>query len=320
MIVNMKNELIDAKKKGYAIPQFNVNNLEWAKYILKTCNLYRSPVIMGFTESAIEYMGGYHTASGLIYDLVHDLHITVPVSIHLDHGTSVLSCKKAIDACFTSVMLDASLKRIDTNIDMTNEVIEYARKKRVIVESEIGSIGKHDASDTKNASVTGSIIFVKKTKVDLLAPAVGNVHGIYKEFPNINVKLIKEISENTKMELMVQVFGYTPIFASIRDIVKNYRKTFNLKDTSKVNYIKHENDLYPIVNEKETVVYNSKVLNAIDEIEEYKKMNIKYFVINSFLIDDIKEVLKNFKTNTKFNYQNQGKGFLYEETIYKVKK
>ena len=178
MIVNMKNELIDAKKKGYAIPQFNVNNLEWAKYILKTCNLYRSPVIMGFTESAIEYMGGYHTASGLIYDLVHDLHITVPVSIHLDHGTSVLSCKKAIDASFTSVMIDASLKRIDTNIDMTNEVIEYARKKRVIVESEIGSIGKHDASDTKNASVTGSIIFVKKTKVDLLAPAVGNVHGI----------------------------------------------------------------------------------------------------------------------------------------------
>ena len=112
MIVNMKNELIDAKKKGYAIPQFNVNNLEWAKYILKTCNLYRSPVIMGFTESAIEYMGGYHTASGLIYDLVHDLHITVPVSIHLDHGTSVLSCKKAIDASFTSVMLDGHLNKL----------------------------------------------------------------------------------------------------------------------------------------------------------------------------------------------------------------
>ena len=94
------------------------------------------------------------------------------------------------------------------------------------------------------------------------------------------------------MELMVQVFGYTPIFASIRDIVKNYRKTFKLEDNSKVNYIKHENDLYPIVNEKETVVYNSKILNAIDEIDEYKKMNIKYFIINSFLIDDIKEVLQ----------------------------
>ena len=220
MIVNMKNELIDAKKKGYAIPQFNVNNLEWAKYILKTCNLYRSPVIMGFTESAIEYMGGYHTASGLIYDLVHDLHITVPVSIHLDHGTSVLSCKKAIDASFTSVMIDASLKRIDTNIDMTNEVIEYARKKRVIVESEIGSIGKHDASDTKNASVTGSIIFVKKTKVDLLAPAVGNVHGIYKEFPNINVKLIKEISENTDLPLVLH--GASGINnKTLRECIKN---------------------------------------------------------------------------------------------------
>lgn len=136
----------------------------------------------------------------------------------------------------------------------------------------------------------------------------------------ITLEEIKEISKNTKMELMVQVFGYTPIFASIRDIVKNYRKTFKLEDNSKVNYIKHENDLYPIVNEKETVVYNSKILNAIDEIDEYKKMNIKYFIINSFLIDDIKEVLQNFKSNKKFNYQNQGKGFLYEETIYKVKK
>ena len=117
------------------------------------------------------------------------------------------------------------------------------------------------------------------------------------------------------MELMVQVFGYTPIFASIRDIVKNYRKTFNLEDKSKVNYIKHENDLYPIVNEQETVVYNSKILNAFEEVEEYKKMGIKYFIINSFLIDNMKEILQN-----KSNVENQGKGFLYEETIYKVKK
>ena len=131
----------------------------------------------------------------------------------------------------------------------------------------------------------------------------------------ITLEEIREISKNTKMELMVQVFGYTPIFASIRDIVKNYRKTFYLEDKSKVNYIKHENDLYPIVNEQETVVYNSKILNAFEEVEEYKKMGIKYFIINSFLIDNMKEILQN-----KSNVENQGKGFLYEETIYKVKK
>lgn len=276
MIVNMKNELIDAKKKGYAIPQFNVNNLEWAKYILKTCNLYRSPVIMGFTESAIEYMGGYHTASGLIYDLVHDLHITVPVSIHLDHGASVLSCKKAIDACFTSVMLDASLKRIDTNIDMTNEVIEYARKKRVIVESEIGSIGKNDASDTKNASVTGSIIFVKKTKVDLLAPAVGNVHGIYKEFPNINVKLIKEISENTDLPLVLH--GASGINnKTLRECIKNGICKVNINTDLQVAWAKEVRKLL----ETDSSVYDPRKIISSGEKAVVKVIKEKLETLNS---------------------------------------
>ena len=276
MIVNMKNELIDAKKKGYAKPQFNVNNLEWAKYILKTCNLYRSPVFMGFTENAIEYMGGYHTASGLIYDLVHDLHITVPVSIHLDHGTSVLSCKKAIDASFTSVMLDASLKRIDTNIDMTNEVIEYARKKRVIVESEIGSIGKHDASDTKNASVTGSIIFVKKTKVDLLAPAVGNVHGIYKEFPNINVKLIKEISENTDLPLVLH--GASGINnKTLRECIKNGICKVNINTDLQVAWAKEVRKLL----EKDSSVYDPRKIISSGEKAVVKVIKEKLETLNS---------------------------------------
>lgn len=276
MIVNMKNELIDAKKKGYAIPQFNVNNLEWAKYILKTCNLYRSPVIMGFTESAIEYMGGYHTASGLIYDLVHDLHITVPVSIHLDHGTSVLSCKKAIEASFTSVMIDASLKRIDTNIDMTNEVIEYARGKRVIVESEIGSIGKHDEGDTKNASVTGSIIFVKKTKVDLLAPAVGNVHGIYKEFPNINVKLIKEISENTDLPLVLH--GASGINnKTLRECIKNGICKVNINTDLQVAWAKEVRKLL----ETDSSVYDPRKIISSGEKAVVKVIKEKLETLNS---------------------------------------
>ncbi len=276
MIVNMKNELIDAKKKGYAIPQFNVNNLEWAKYILKTCNLYRSPVIMGFTESAIEYMGGYHTASGLIYDLVHDLHITVPVSIHLDHGTSVLSCKKAIDASFTSVMIDASLKRIDTNIDMTNEVIEYARGKRVIVESEIGLIGKHDEGDTKNASVTGSIIFVKKTKVDLLAPAVGNVHGIYKEFPNINVKLIKEISENTDLPLVLH--GASGINnKTLRECIKNGICKVNINTDLQVAWAKEVRKLL----ETDSSVYDPRKIISSGEKAVVKVIKEKLETLNS---------------------------------------
>lgn len=131
---------------------------------------------------------------------------------------------------------------------------------------------------------------------------------------------INEISKNTDMELMVQVFGYVPIFTSKRHIVKNYIKSFDLKDNSKVNYIKHNDLLYPIIDNDETVVFNNSILNSIDEIDKFKSMGIKYFIINSFLIENIEDVLRNFKDNKKFNVENEGKGFLYEETIYRVKK
>lgn len=212
---------------------------------------------------------------------------------------------------------------INLNKNMHNKDIPYLKEiMKELDNLEIEGILYYDLSVPNIGSKHNLVWSVCHMTTNYKTCEFWHKRGIKYTFLSNEITLeeIKEISENTKMELMVQVFGYTPIFASIRDIVKNYRKTFNLKDASKVNYIKYEEELYPIVNEKETVVYNSKILNAIDEIEEYKKMNIKYFIINSFLIDDIKEVLKNFKTNTKFNYQNQGKGFLYEETIYKVKK
>ena len=136
----------------------------------------------------------------------------------------------------------------------------------------------------------------------------------------ITLNEIKEIKENTNSELMVQVFGYIPIFTSKRNLVKNYKKTFNLKDNSKINYIKHENDLYPIVDDKQTVVYNKNIQNLIEELKQLENININYFVINSFEIENIKEVLENFKNGKIFKIDNEGKGFLYEETIYKVKK
>lgn len=276
MIVNMKNELMEARKKGYAIPQFNVNNLEWAKYILEECNLNRSPVIIGLTEGAIKYMGGYHTVSGLIYDLVHDLHITVPVSIHLDHGTSVSSCKKAIDASFTSVMIDASLKELDENINMTNEVLDYARSKKVLVEAEVGAIETSETCSKKYASVTGCVIFSKKTQVDLLAPSVGNVHGVYKDEPNINIKLIKEISEKTNLPLVLH--GASGIDdKTLINAIENGICKVNINTDLQIAWAKEVRKLL----NKDTNVYDPRIIISSGEAAVKKVIKEKLQVLNS---------------------------------------
>ena len=119
MLVNTKELLQKAMKEKYAVPHFNINNLEWTKYILEECNNNNSPVILGVSESAIKYMGGYNVVSSLVSSLIKDLNIKVPVALHLDHGTSFESCKKAIDAHFTSVMFVASHLVINENIKIT---------------------------------------------------------------------------------------------------------------------------------------------------------------------------------------------------------
>ena len=141
MIVNAKKMLEDAKVNKYAVPHFNINNLEWTRYILEECNRLKSPVILGVSEGAIRYMGGYKVVANLVKNLDEELNIQIPVAIHLDHGSSVESCKKAVDAGFTSVMIDASKYSLEENIDMTKQVVEYARIKNITIEAEIGHIG-----------------------------------------------------------------------------------------------------------------------------------------------------------------------------------
>ena len=108
MLVNFKEMLGKAKKEHYAVPHFNINNLEWAKYILEKCQEMNIPVILGVSEGAAKYMGGFNVITGMVNGLLKDLNITIPVCLHVDHGTSFETCKNAIDAGFTSVMIDAS--------------------------------------------------------------------------------------------------------------------------------------------------------------------------------------------------------------------
>lgn len=205
MLVNMKEMLNRAKKENYAVAHFNINNLEWTRFILEACAENESPVILGVSEGAIKYMGGYSVVSSLVYNLVEELNIKIPVALHLDHGSSVESCKKAIDVGFTSVMIDGSKYTLEENIQMTNEVVTYAHPKNVTVEAEIGAIGGEEdgiANEMLYATVKDAVI-LSKTGIDFLAPALGSVHGLYKGEPHLNFERMKEISEVTNLPLVL---------------------------------------------------------------------------------------------------------------------
>ena len=206
MLVNMKKMLLDAKAGKYAVGQFNVNNLEWTIAILKECEELKAPVILGVSTGAAKYLGGYFTVVSFIKGLIKDLKITIPVAIHLDHGASYEECVKAIDAGFTSVMIDASHHPIDENIAISKSVVEYAHKKKVSVEAEVGRVGGQEEdviADTMYAIPEECVRIVKEAKIDCLAPALGSVHGPYKGEPKLGFKEMALISKKLKKTPLV---------------------------------------------------------------------------------------------------------------------
>ena len=206
MLVNSKEVLEKAKKGKYAVPHFNINNLEWTRFILEECEKEKSPVILGVSEGAKKYMVGFHTVTEMVKAMVEELQITVPVVLHLDHGSSVASCKEAIDAGFTSVMIDASKYSVEENIQMTKEVVEYAHQKNVTVEAEIGHVGGEEdgvADELAYAKVEDAVRLAKETGIDSLAPALGSVHGIYKGEPKLDFQRMMEIKEKTNLPLVL---------------------------------------------------------------------------------------------------------------------
>lgn len=249
MIVNMKKMLSKAKKNKYAVPQFNINNLEWAKFILEECNENNSPVILGISESTINYMGGYNTVSGLIYDLVHDLKINIPVCIHLDHGKSLESCKKAIDANFTSVMFDGSNLSLEENIKITKQIKEYAGKRDVTIEAEIGKIGGNDGK-IEYTNLNDCVYFINETNIDALAPSVGSFHGVYKERPVFDISILEELTEKFNIPLVLH--GGSGISDNqIRELISNGICKININTDLQVawvnglkDFIKNNFDIY----------------------------------------------------------------------------
>jgi len=206
-LVSMKAMLVKAKDEKYAVGQFNINNLEWTKSILSACEEMNSPVILGVSEGAARYMGGFKTVVGMVKGMLEDLNITVDVAIHLDHGSSFESCKKAIDAGFTSVMIDASKHPLAENIKLTKEVVDYAHARGVSVEAELGTIGGQEddvvGESIIYADLNECVELVKATNVDFLAPALGSVHGPYKGEPKLGFKEMEEIKNATNVPLVL---------------------------------------------------------------------------------------------------------------------
>jgi len=206
MLVNGNKMLNEAKKNKDVIYHFNINNLEWARIILEECNKLNKPVILGASEGAIKYMGGYHVVVDLVKALIKDLNIGIDVCLHLDHGSSFESCKNAVDAGFTSVMIDASKFDLENNIIETKKVVNYAHQYGVSVEAEIGHVGGIE-DDVKStillADYDECIRFVDETGIDSLAPAIGTVHGIYKGELHIDFDLIKKLSDSLSVPLVM---------------------------------------------------------------------------------------------------------------------
>ncbi|AJS60795.1 class II fructose-1,6-bisphosphate aldolase [Paenibacillus sp. IHBB 10380] len=205
-LVSMKDMLNKALEGKYAVGQYNINNLEWTQAILGAAEEEKSPVILGVSEGAARHMGGFYTVVKMVEGLLHDMKITVPVAIHLDHGSSFDKCKEAIDAGFTSVMIDDSHSPIDKNIETTKKVVEYAHSKGVSVEAEVGTVGGQEddvVGDVMYAKLDDCVRIVNETGIDTLAPALGSVHGPYKGEPNLGFVQMEEICNAISLPLVL---------------------------------------------------------------------------------------------------------------------
>ena len=211
-LVNAKEMLTKAKAGHYAVGQFNINNLEWTKAILLTAEELKSPVILGVSEGAGKYMCGYKTIVGMVNGMLEELGITVPVALHLDHG-SYEGAKKCIEAGFSSIMFDGSHYPIEENYEKTKELVGICNELGLSIEAEVGSIGGEEdgvvgmgeCADPEECKMIADL------GVTMLAAGIGNIHGVYPEnWPGLSFETLDAIQAKTG-EMPLVLHGGTGI-------------------------------------------------------------------------------------------------------------
>ena len=198
-LVNAKEMLTKAKEGHYAVGQFNINNLEWTKAILLTAQELNSPVILGVSEGAGKYMCGYKTVVGMVNGMLEELNITVPVALHLDHG-SYEGAKACIEAGFSSVMFDGSHYAIEENVAKTTELINICNEKGLSLEAEVGSIGGEEDGvvGAGECADPNECKMIADLGVTMLAAGIGNIHGKYPtNWKGLAFDALEKISEAT---------------------------------------------------------------------------------------------------------------------------
>ena len=206
MLVSAKEMLTKAKEGHYAVGQFNINNLEWTKAILLTAQELNSPVILGVSEGAGKYMCGYKTVVGMVNGMLEELKITVPVALHLDHG-SYEGALKCIEAGFSSVMFDGSHYPIAENIEKTKELVRITGEKGISLEAEVGAIGGEEDGvvGMGECADPNECKMIADLGVTMLAAGIGNIHGKYPEnWPGLSFETLAAVQEKTgKMPLVL---------------------------------------------------------------------------------------------------------------------
>lgn len=216
MLVSAAKMLKDAKAGKYAVGHFNINNLEWTKAILLTAQELNSPVILGVSEGAGKYMCGFKTVTAMVDSMVDELGITVPVALHLDHG-SYEGALKCIEAGFSSVMFDGSHYGIEENIAKTKEIIALAHSKGISVEAEVGAIGGEEDGVIGGGEVADpeECKMIADLGVDMLAAGIGNIHGKYPaNWKGLRFDVLANIQELTG-EMPLVLHGGTGIPADM---------------------------------------------------------------------------------------------------------
>ena len=196
MLVSAKEMLTKAREGHYAVGQFNINNLEWTKSILLAAEEAKSPVILGVSEGAGKYMTGYKTVAAMVKAMIEELKITVPVALHLDHG-SYEGCYKCIEAGFSSIMFDGSHYPIEENVAKTSELVKVCEEKGMSLEAEVGAIGGEEDGVVGNGECAdpNECKMIADLGVTMLAAGIGNIHGKYPaNWPGLSFETLEAVS------------------------------------------------------------------------------------------------------------------------------